>query len=1360
MATELNGKTDKKGKHMTAILGTRSILLWGALLVLLAAAMVPGGGWNTPAASAQSRSSVTLQIGCPQTTVEEGDSFTVRLEALNGYFVGDGWFSGDFSTDPGTAGTDDYHPQSGVRVRKHVTQGSFAYDYIEHTVETKEDFIREGDETFTVRFDPEGGWYTIYPNRCVITIKDDDHKWDLGSNAISPTGIWSNGTETWIADSNNDTIRYFEGRTAKETREFHSLVGAGNNAPHGIWSDGEGGVMSVVDYSDDKVYGYNMNDGHVADRQYNASKDINTLKGVGNEHAVGIWGNSTTLYVSDHADNKIYAYSRLYKSPDQSKDIPLAAGINARGIWSNGTVIWVADSSGRKLWAYDIESKAHVPNADVALHAENTDPMGVWADGFAFRVVDRARNAIYFYDVPFTNVGPPAAPGAPSVSGSESDETTLTVEWAPAPNEGNLPIINYDVRYRQGTSGAWTDGPQQTTSLSHELDNLVQGASYQVQVRSRNARGAGSWSNVGLGVTGTGSYYLVSNTAEGNAFGDNNINLGNHDALQQFTTGSHSVGYILTKVEVMFSHVVRGREDSVPAVGIFTDSNGVANAGIVTLESPSHLGTANSGLNVFSSPGGVKLNPDTKYWIIVDSGSNAEHGVRNTTSSGQAGAPGWSLQAARNHRNRELSGGGVATQGLHIKMRVYGYAVSTDVPPDRPDAPTLSSSLADASRMAVEWRAPYNPSGAAMNYDVRYRDGTSGAWTNGPQRVTSLSQTLSGLEAGSSYQAQVRARNEHGTGPWSHSGFGAAGFDPDVLVTNTANANDFNTDLNLSTHDVLQQFTTGSNALGYVLTGVDIQMRDVVSGVETKVPTVGIFTDLNGKANFRVAALESPSRLGLGNERLNYFSSPGGVNLDPDTKYWVLVDSHAGAAHLVFGTAVLTETGEANWSIRDTLSLRDRGVTGGGAETSGLSVKMRLHGYAKAEFAREVSGLTVSPVPGEVTRLRASWDSAKDADEYRVEWKTGSGSYTAVARSDPSATNETIEGLTADTTYTVKVTLVDSGTDVTGAEASGTTLAAMGAVGVSQVGGSVSKLSVSWPAVNGAAGYQVEVKSGNGPYSAVSRADATATSETITGLTANTAYTVKVTARHTIGGQTVDGDSAEGIGTTLDAMATVGVSPVPGASDELNVSWPAVNGATGYRVEWKTGSGAYSTVTRSDDSATTETITGLDPETTYTVRVTARHTIGGQTVDGDSAEGTGSTGVWVAEDPGPWAAPDLSVSSTTGDGVWFVWDVMDRVDGAVVTSYTIEWASDPSGTWTALNYPGDGRYCVPKLEARPDTDNPRRDSGCLFKYTQAVEDGDVSRGDVRYFRLVAHAGDFSSPPGRVLRQQLGDVGGL
>ena len=387
-----------------------------------------------------------------------------------------------------------------------------------------------------------------------------------------------------------------------------------------------------------------------------------------------------------------------------------------------------------------------------------------------------------------------------------------------------------------------------------------------------------------------------------------------------------------------------------------------------------------------------------------------------------------------------------------------------------------------------------------------------------------------------------------------------------------------------------------------------------------------------------------------------------------------------------------------------------------------------------------VTGLAVNPVAGSTSSLAVSWTAVEDTDMYLVQWKTGSDDYNT--GEEATEASHTITGLTAGTTYTVKVSAIDAHADphaeLSTGEATGTTLAAMRTVTVAAVADSSDSLDVSWPAVDGATGYRVEWKAGDDAYTGVTRSDATATSERITGLEAETAYTVRVTALHIIGDGASDGDSVEGEGmtnpaaslgqagtaqqqdpargaippeligltvspvagettqlavswsavenadkylvqwktgsdnyndgeeateashtitglsavtaytvkvsaidtdadphaelavgeadgTTLVAMGAVTVTAVAESSDSLDASWPEITGAIGYRVEWTTGDGSYTAVTRSDSTATSERITGLEAETAYTVRVTALHIIKDQLADGHFAEGIGMT---------------------------------------------------------------------------------------------------------------------------------------
>ena len=96
----------------------------------------------------------------------------------------------------------------------------------------------------------------------------------------------------------------------------------------------------------------------------------------------------------------------------------------------------------------------------------------------------------------------PLKPGLPSVVPVVASTTTLDVNWTDRDNTGRPNIDTYDLQYRQGTSGNWTNGPQNVTGTSSTIGSLMADTLYQVQIRATNAEGDSAWSESGSGTTG------------------------------------------------------------------------------------------------------------------------------------------------------------------------------------------------------------------------------------------------------------------------------------------------------------------------------------------------------------------------------------------------------------------------------------------------------------------------------------------------------------------------------------------------------------------------------------------------------------------------------------------------------------------------------------------------------------------------------------------------------------------------------------------------------------------------------------------------------------------------------------------
>ena len=97
----------------------------------------------------------------------------------------------------------------------------------------------------------------------------------------------------------------------------------------------------------------------------------------------------------------------------------------------------------------------------------------------------------------------PLAPAAPRVTQSSGSTTSLDVNWVAPDNTGRPAITGYDLRYRAGTSGGWTAGPQDVSGTSASLTGLTAGTAYGVQVRGLNDDGDGAWGASGAGRTGS-----------------------------------------------------------------------------------------------------------------------------------------------------------------------------------------------------------------------------------------------------------------------------------------------------------------------------------------------------------------------------------------------------------------------------------------------------------------------------------------------------------------------------------------------------------------------------------------------------------------------------------------------------------------------------------------------------------------------------------------------------------------------------------------------------------------------------------------------------------------------------------------
>ncbi len=294
----------------------------------------------------------------------------------------------------------------------------------------------------------------------------------------------------------------------------------------------------------------------------------------------------------------------------------------------------------------------------------------------------------------------PAAPAAPTVAAASV--TSLTVTWS-APANAGPAITDYDVQYREGTSGSWTDGNHAGTAVTATLSGLSENTSHQVQVRATNDEGTGDWSDAGSGTTDANAAPAFSSSAAFDA-AENQTTAGTVLAADS-DSGDDITGYAITG----------GADQALFSIG--------ATSGALTFDAAPNFEDAED------------QGTDNTYVVTVQATSGT--GTREKT----------------------------ATQTITVTV--------TDVSGEKPAAPAAPTvAAASVTSLTVTWTAPANAGPAITDYDVQYREGTSGSWTDGNHAGTAVTATLSGLSENTSHQVQVRATNDEGTGDWSDAGSG------------------------------------------------------------------------------------------------------------------------------------------------------------------------------------------------------------------------------------------------------------------------------------------------------------------------------------------------------------------------------------------------------------------------------------------------------------------------------------------------------------------------------------------------------------------------------------------------------------
>ena len=841
---------------------------------------------------------------------------------------------------------------------------------------------------------------------------------------------------------------------------------------------------------------------------------------------------------------------------------------------------------------------------------------------------------------------PPGIPATPTVSATAGSTTSLDVTWT-APTNTGPAIASYDLQYRAGTSGNFTNGPQNVTGTSAAIGSLAADTSYEVQVRATNAEGDGDWSVAGTGRTTATSAPGAPTGLTATASGATQIDLS--WSAPASTGGSAITGY---KIEVSpnggsswtnlvantsnttttYAHtgLTAGdtrhyRVSAINANGTGTASNvDSATTGTSAPGAPTGLTATASGTTAinlsWSAPASTGGSAITGYKIEVSpngtSGWTDQVADTNSTATTYAHT-GLTAGDTRHYRVSAINANGTGTAS-NVDSATTGTSA--------PGAPTgLTATASGTTAINLSWSAPASTGGSAITgYKIEVSpNGTSG-WTDQVADTNSTATTYAhtGLTAGDTRHYRVSAINTNGAGTASNVDSATTGTTVPGAPTGLTATASGTTAINLSWSAPAS--TGGSAITGYKIevspngtSGWTDQVADTNSTATTYAHTGLTAGDTR---HYRVSAI-------------NANGTGTASNVDSATTGTSAPGAPTGLTATASGTTAIN----LSWSAP---------ASTGGSAITGYKIEVSPNG---------TSGWTdqVADTNSTATTYAHTGLTAGDTRHYRVSAINTNGAGTA-SNVDSATTGTTVPGAPTGLTAT----------------ASGTT---------------AINLSWSAPASTGGSaitGYKIEVSPNgtSGWTDQVANTNSTATTYAHTGLTAGDTRHYRVSAINANGTGTASNVDSATTGTSVPGAPT-GLTATASGTTAINLSWsaPASTGGsaiTGYKIEVSPNgtSGWTDQVANTNSTATTYAHTGLTAGDTRHYRVSAINANGTGTASNVDSATTGATV--------PGAPTGLTATASGTTAINLSWSAPASTGGSAITGYKIEVSPNGTSSWT------------------------------------------------------------------------------
>ncbi|MGA2837772.1 MAG: fibronectin type III domain-containing protein [Acidimicrobiales bacterium] len=868
-------------------------------------------------------------------------------------------------------------------------------------------------------------------------------------------------------------------------------------------------------------------------------------------------------------------------------------------------------------------------------------------------------------------IGDPAAPTG--VTATAAQNANSTISWTDPVNTGAGALLDETVTASPG-GGTCTYFEPASPSYNPaapadqcDIAGLTNGTSYTFTVTSTNS--------VGTGVSSAPSAAIVPSTVPGAPTGVSATSNANAQSVVTFTAPASNGGAAVTGYTVSAADTTNpsnpvvtqaGAASPITVTGLnngdtysitvaATNASGTGTSSTAATATPSTVPGAPTGVTTATGPP-VASGAVAVSWTPPASNGGAGISKYTVTSSNSKTCSTTSTPPATPAITCTVTGetNGTAYTFTVVAQNASGSSVASSPPasatptavPATPSAPTVATAGLNG-QATITWTAPNNEGLALGNYTLTPNPACSGC-TGLTAAGTATSTTVSGLANGTSYTFTLTASNADGNSAASSASTAAVAGIPATPVAPTA------TSTSTSGQDSVS-WTAPASASG-----------NITSYTLTPSPACSACTGLTVSGN--------PA---------NTSSTVGGLTNGTSYTFTVKATNASGS-----GAASAASTGVVT-----------------GSPTAPTNV------------------VAVGGTPAPSGDLNITWSAPSSSglgtiDSYTATAKPSSGSSkTCTSTSTPPATPTLacqVTGATNGTAYTVTVTATNStGSSYTSvasapsATAYPSTTFGAPTIGTATAGNLRATLTWTAPAAltgtqPALTGYVVTPYIGSTAQTAQTF-NSTATTETVTGLTVNTAYTFEVAAIN-----------ANGTGTYSGKSNSVTITGTPGAPTNV-VASPGNHTAT---VTWVDGPSNGSTTTSYTVTATDTSNPSHDPDNggagdetcTYTVvspEVDSCTFTGSNlltngdsytfTVTGTNANGTGAPSS-ASSSVTPSTVPDAptNVSATPGNQSASVSWTAPFNEGSAITGYTVTATGDgtnetcitPNGTTTSCTVDG------------------------------------------------------------------------